>query len=272
MPLDIQLLDTQLKGLVNPEIYGIPLLANPAGVIGFFSSQDAEICWPFQGTPDDQNQSWFNRAPSAIIPYLKIGNLAASDAYDPLWSAQEEAFLLQKNSNDFISTTDLTHFNFLANGFLEILWFKPTPAFSTVGNQILFGKYSGNSTGNPYSLWISNGALYSLFSNDVAPAFAFATAALPISAFAGNIQVALSWKPINVNSAIAKIYLNGVVVVTGNVPFGNLSNGPLFSIGNPVIPCDIFLKQFYVEDLTVSGNNPDARVALDYKKTREILI
>jgi hypothetical protein len=265
MALDIQLLDTQFQGLVSPEIYAAdPMLVAPNGVVGLFDTQSIDS-WPIQGAPNAANQKWFNRAPNAAIPFLAIGNLLSEENFDPAWSASEQAFVFTKAGGTLISATDLSHFNFTTQGFLLTAWMKPTAIFSTTGNQILVGKYSGSEASSPYSIFLSNGSLYAYMSG--ASAIGFASAALT---YAGNMQIGLSWVPSGATGT-AKLYANGKVVATASTPFNALVSGVNFTLGNFSLPIDAFVKRLYIENLTVSQNNPETRVALEYSKLQEIL-
>ena len=264
MSLDIQLLDTTFKGLVNPEIYAAdPMLAKPTGVLGIFDTQSL-ISWPSQAAPDATNQRWYNRVIGAAVPYLRIGNGDTADSYDPLWSDAEQSFTFSKTGVSTIAATNGTHFAITDRAVLQTIWVKPTPAFSSTGNQILLSKYSGGASGNAYALYISSGGLYVYFSNDSA-AYGYSA---PGQTFAGLMQIGFDWNP---TSATSRLFFNGAVVATGTAPFNALGQGVNFSIGNVGTPIDLYVKRFYCEDLTTSGNDAAARVALEYKAISEII-
>ena len=274
MTLDIQLLDASFPSLT--EVWAAdPMLVAPNGVDALLSPQSV-VSWPSQGQPTAQNQKLFNRVNGKAPVFLQMGTTSGADTTDPAWDATEQAFVFSKANQSTIRAVNAADLLYQSQSFLQIVWFKPRGNFFTQNNAFA-GRWATN-TNAAYILYaFSNSTTLAGFvchdtSGTAGSGYDYITA--PCSFTAGNNQVALAWQT-NGSTATLSIYFNGAKVASKAVAFGTLYGGaPLFELGNSydtVLQPDIFLKDFYSENLTISGNNPDARVALNYQKMQEIL-
>jgi hypothetical protein len=269
MALDTQVLDANFSGLINPEIWAAdPMLRSPTGVVGLFDTQSM-VSYPWQAEPDAAHQLIYNRAPSAAVPSLQFGLTSAIEATDPSWSATEGALVLARSALDFLYAPTATQFQFTNQGFLMTTWFKPTPAFSTANNQSFASRHDGNLPSSAFILYNAGTTLNAqvLSGNS----FVVASSASGIFNPSGNTQVGLSWQPLSGSTGIAKVFLNGAQVGSASTPFGTLNAGAAFTVGNGNYPADIFFKRLFIENLSISGNDPATRIALEYAEISQIL-
>lgn len=264
MTLDIQLNDANFSGLSNPEVFSAdPMLAAPIGVIGLFDSQSI-ASWPSQSNPNTVNQKIYNRVPNATVPYLQVGNGTGLDGQDPTWNNSEQAFVFTKNPPSIIQAIDNAHFRFTNTAFLITYWFKTTSLFNRSDVQVLIGRRDGTTVGSPITLGLDDTYLYA----DVYNGTNTITARSNFSPL-GNTQIGMSWQPV---TSTISIYANGKFLNSTTVNgTSTLPAGGNFRIGDDVFSKDDYFKRLYIEDLTVSGNDPAARVALEYSKIIEIL-
>jgi hypothetical protein len=272
MPLGLKLSGTNWNIPGAPKFSADPMLENALGVDALFYTRSANS-WTKPGQPDPLNQKWFNLAPSAAVPYLLVGSTDASESIDPTFF--NGGFRTTAAQFDALSAPTLTDFNYSTTSFLHTFWWKPSPDWASGGNvQILSGKFN---------LGDSQFVLYAEGNGTILTA-QFVTGptnnsqpnglSYPVTFGVGTTyQVGLSWQKTGANTSIRKLYLQGVKVAEGALASGSLTNstGARYRIGNDTLngyPSNIIAYCSYFENLDISGNSPEDRVALEWAKRK----
>ncbi len=268
MALDGQILDANFSGLINPEIWAAdPMLRSPNGVIGLFDTQSA-VSYPLQSAPDATHQLIYNRVSNPAVASLQFGTTDAVQALDPTWSAEEGALVFTRSAGSLIRGILDADFQFVSDGFLITLWFKPGAAFSTGNVNGFLGRHTGVAATSGFILYNNGTTLNAQVLNG--STFITATSASGTFSPSGNIQVGISWQPSGASGTV-KAYINGNEVASTVAGFGTLNTGDKLSIGTSAYPIDMFFKRLFVENLAVSGNDPAKRVELEFAEVSQIL-
>jgi hypothetical protein len=249
-----------------------PMLLAPAGVVGLFDSINGKS-WPTQDNPTvPDNVYWINRAPKPTVKRLTLGGLSGTTNADYV-SFVDGGFNVNSNAPPRpIWTSDSTAFNFTTESFLSTIWLKPIAQFFTKsGIQGLQGRWENSGESSWFQFW--DGATLNCFIRGVPGGtegvhYQYARFA---ATFAANklTQIGVSVQ-ISGGSLLIKGYQDGVKKVEATLPQASIyqtANARYFIGGSAdqSFYSNAVYYRNYLENLSVSGNSPEARVAKDWQ-------
>jgi hypothetical protein len=247
------------------------VLESPSGVIGLFDSTNS-LSYPNQGAPTVTSKYWLNRAPSPAVAQILLGTQAppatpATDTTTPTFV--DSGFLMNSAQTKRIAGAS-GDFNFISTSFLATCWFVPNAAyFSKSGTQGIIGRWGGFGTSSWYLY--GDGTANGMTGFVRYDASTFDTVGIPGLALQSGVlaQVGMSVEFLSANSVRLKTFFNGEKKGEATFAKGSLFNtaSAAFCVGGATEDAQAangVFKRVFIENLTISGRSPEARVIDDY--------